>query len=89
MHYSMYLIKHIVYDNISISFMTTKGYKMKNRFMQSLEFRHACKIFDETKKIDTNDVNTILENTMLDKFSNFSPILDCFEDIFVRIFLIN
>lgn len=32
-----------------------------NQFMQALSFRHACKLFDENKKISEHDLQTILE----------------------------
>ncbi len=34
---------------------------MKNEFMDAMNFRHACKIFDETKKISDEDMHFILE----------------------------
>jgi len=34
---------------------------MKNDFTKAMEFRHACKIFDETKKISAEDINYIME----------------------------
>jgi len=34
---------------------------MKNEFMDAMNFRHACKIFDETKKISDEDIRFILE----------------------------
>ncbi len=34
---------------------------MKNEFMKAMEFRHACKVFDETKKISDEDIKFILE----------------------------
>lgn len=34
---------------------------MNEQFMKAMEFRHACKVFDETKKIDKDDLNFILE----------------------------
>lgn len=34
---------------------------MKNRFLDAMNFRHACKIFDENKKISKEDLNYILE----------------------------
>lgn len=34
---------------------------MDKTFMEAMEFRHACKIFDETKKISDEDMNFILE----------------------------
>jgi nitroreductase len=34
---------------------------MQNKFMDAMDFRHACKIFDETKKISDEDMHSILE----------------------------
>ncbi|MDD2358012.1 MAG: NAD(P)H-dependent oxidoreductase [Thiovulaceae bacterium] len=34
---------------------------MKNEFMKAMDFRHACKIFDESKKISDEDIRFILE----------------------------
>ncbi|WP_297443460.1 NAD(P)H-dependent oxidoreductase [Sulfurimonas sp.] len=34
---------------------------MQNKFMDAMNFRHACKIFDETKKISDEDIRFILE----------------------------
>ncbi|PRM89499.1 NAD(P)H-dependent oxidoreductase [Aliarcobacter cryaerophilus] len=34
---------------------------MEKTFMEAMDFRHACKIFDETKKIRSDDLNFILE----------------------------
>ena len=34
---------------------------MKNDFTKAMEFRHACKIFDENKKISDDEMHTILE----------------------------
>ncbi|QOP42724.1 NAD(P)H-dependent oxidoreductase [Sulfurimonas sediminis] len=34
---------------------------MQNKFMDAMNFRHACKIFDETKKISEEDMLFILE----------------------------
>ena len=34
---------------------------MQNKFIQAMDFRHACKIFDETKKISDEDMHFILE----------------------------
>jgi len=34
---------------------------MNKTFMEAMEFRHACKIFDDTKKINDEDLNFILE----------------------------
>lgn len=34
---------------------------MEKTFMEAMNFRHACKIFDETKKISDEDIKFILE----------------------------
>jgi len=34
---------------------------MQNKFMDAVEFRYACKIFDDTKKISDEDMHYILE----------------------------
>ena len=34
---------------------------MEKTFMEAMDFRHACKIFEETKKVSTEDMNYILE----------------------------
>ena len=34
---------------------------MKNEFMEAMNFRHACKVFDENKKIPDEDIYFILE----------------------------
>lgn len=34
---------------------------MKNDFTNAMDFRHACKIFDETKKISDEEIHYILE----------------------------
>ena len=34
---------------------------MKNEFLKAMDFRHACKVFDETKKISDSDIHSILE----------------------------
>lgn len=34
---------------------------MKNDFEKAMNFRHACKLFDENKKISRNDLDFILE----------------------------
>ena len=34
---------------------------MEKTFIEAMDFRHACKIFDETKKINDEDINYILE----------------------------
>lgn len=33
----------------------------KEQFLEAMDFRHACKVFDETKKISNDDINFILE----------------------------
>ena len=33
----------------------------KEDFLKAMNFRHACKIFDETKKISDEDMHYILE----------------------------
>ena len=33
----------------------------KEEFLEMMNFRHACKIFDETKKITDEDMHYILE----------------------------
>jgi nitroreductase len=38
-----------------------KGSTMQKSFEEALEFRHACKIFDEDKKISQEDMHYILE----------------------------
>jgi nitroreductase len=35
--------------------------KMKNEFMKAMDFRHACKVFDEAKRISDEDIRFILE----------------------------
>ena len=35
---------------------------MNNEFSQAMEFRHACKLFDASKKISKEDMNFILES---------------------------
>ena len=30
---------------------------MDKTFMEAMDFRHACKVFDETKKIGDEDLN--------------------------------
>ena len=35
---------------------------MKNKFMDAMNFRHACKIFDETKKISDEDMRFVMES---------------------------
>lgn len=34
---------------------------MQNGFMKAMDFRHACKVFDETKKIPDEEIRYILE----------------------------
>ena len=34
---------------------------MEKTFMEAMDFRHACKIFDETKKVSDEDINYILD----------------------------
>ena len=34
---------------------------MEKTFMEAMDFRHACKVFDETKKVSDEDMNFILE----------------------------
>ncbi len=34
---------------------------MNNTFEDAMNFRHACKVFDDTKKITDEDINYILE----------------------------
>lgn len=34
---------------------------MNKSFMEAMDYRHACKVFDDTKKIDKDDMNFILE----------------------------
>ncbi len=34
---------------------------MEKTFMEAMDYRHACKLFDETKKISDKDLNFILE----------------------------
>lgn len=34
---------------------------MEKTFMEAMDYRHACKLFDETKKVSTDDMNYILE----------------------------
>ena len=34
---------------------------MKEKFLKAMNFRHACKVFDESKKIPDEDINFILE----------------------------
>ena len=30
---------------------------MEKTFMEAMDFRHACKVFDETKKVSDEDIN--------------------------------
>jgi len=34
---------------------------MKNEFLKAMDFRHACKVFDDTKKISDEDLKFILK----------------------------
>ncbi len=34
---------------------------MEKQFMEAMDFRHACKVFDESKKISDEDIHYILE----------------------------
>jgi nitroreductase len=34
---------------------------MQNEFMKAMDFRHACKVFNENKKISDEEIHTILE----------------------------
>ncbi len=34
---------------------------MKEDFIKAMNFRHACKVFDESKKISDEDIHYILE----------------------------
>lgn len=34
---------------------------MENKFMKAMDFRHACKVFDETKKISYENIKFIME----------------------------
>ena len=34
---------------------------MKDKFLNAMDFRHACKEFDSTKKISTEDINYIMQ----------------------------
>jgi len=34
---------------------------MNKSFMEAMDYRHACKVFDDSKKIDRDDMNYILE----------------------------
>jgi nitroreductase len=38
-----------------------KGYTMQNDFTKAMDFRHACKVFDDTKKISDEEMHYILE----------------------------
>lgn len=37
------------------------GSKMQNNFTKAMDFRHACKVFDDTKKINDEEMHYILE----------------------------
>lgn len=34
---------------------------MRNEFIEAMDFRHACKVFDDTKKVSQEDIKYILE----------------------------
>jgi nitroreductase len=38
-----------------------KGYTVQNDFSKAMDFRHACKVFDDTKKISDEEIHYILE----------------------------
>jgi len=40
---------------------TSQGVRMQNDFSKAMNFRHACKVFDDTKKINDEQINFILE----------------------------
>ena len=47
---------------------------MKDTIIKAFHFRHACKVFDETKKIPDGDFNFILETARLSPSSfGFEP----------------
>ena len=52
--------------------------KITNKFLDAMNFRHACKVFDEDKKISDDDIRFILENgvkspsSLVWKLGNFS-----------------
>ena len=47
---------------------------MKKSFLDAMKFRHACKVFDENKKISTEDFDYILETGRLSPSSfGFEP----------------
>ena len=47
---------------------------MKEQFLEMMQFRHACKVFDENKKISDDDFNFILESARLSPSSfGFEP----------------
>ena len=48
--------------------------QLKKEFLQMMNFRHACKVFDDTKKISDEDFNYILEAGRLSPSSfGFEP----------------
>ncbi|MCU7837444.1 MAG: NAD(P)H-dependent oxidoreductase [gamma proteobacterium symbiont of Taylorina sp.] len=48
--------------------------RLKQQFTKMMQFRHACKVFDETKKIPHEDFNYILESARLSPSSfGFEP----------------
>jgi len=46
-------------------YTTHKGVKMQNDFTKAMEFRHACKVFDDSKKISDEDIRYILDMGIL------------------------
>jgi nitroreductase len=38
---------------------------MENKFLESLEWRYATKVFDKNKKISENDLQTLLDALVL------------------------
>jgi len=48
--------------------------KLKQQFMDMMNFRHACKVFDDTKKISDSDFQYILQSARLSPSSfGFEP----------------
>ncbi|NOQ78378.1 MAG: NAD(P)H-dependent oxidoreductase, partial [Gammaproteobacteria bacterium] len=48
--------------------------EMKEQFIEMMNFRHACKVFDENKKISDDDFQYILESARLSPSSfGFEP----------------
>lgn len=48
-----------VYNNLYN--ISNQGKAMKQNFLEAMDFRHACKVFDDTKKISDDDISFILE----------------------------